>query len=66
MNIVYIGVPYQKRRTEGQIKANKALANKWTDNVFQVKCYLKKRMPNMTNSEMDKTFGIPDDFDNIQ
>lgn len=39
-------------------------ANRWTDNVFTVKSWAKKKF-GFENKQIDKTFGIPEDFDYI-
>ncbi|XP_075054673.1 meiotic nuclear division protein 1 homolog isoform X2 [Mixophyes fleayi] len=48
-------------------KANKVAkdaANRWTDNIFSVKSWAKKKF-GFEESKIDKTFGIPEDFDYI-
>ncbi|XP_032875693.1 meiotic nuclear division protein 1 homolog isoform X1 [Amblyraja radiata] len=39
-------------------------ANRWTDNVFTVKSWAKKKF-GFEQKQIDKTFGIPEDFDYI-
>lgn len=38
--------------------------NRWTDNVFAVKCWCRNKF-NYEDSVLDKQFGIPSDFDYI-
>jgi hypothetical protein len=40
-------------------------ANRWTDNIFICKEWLKKRLVSVTESEINENFGIPEDMDNI-
>uniref|UniRef100_A0A4W3HWP0 Meiotic nuclear division protein 1 homolog n=1 Tax=Callorhinchus milii TaxID=7868 RepID=A0A4W3HWP0_CALMI len=46
-------------------KIAKDAANRWTDNVFAVKSWAKKKF-GFEQNRIDKTFGIPDDFDYIE
>ncbi|XP_078269002.1 meiotic nuclear division protein 1 homolog isoform X1 [Rhinoraja longicauda] len=45
-------------------KIAKDAANRWTDNVFTVKSWAKKKF-GFEQKQIDKTFGIPEDFDYI-
>uniref|UniRef100_A0A671K7A7 Meiotic nuclear divisions 1 homolog (S. cerevisiae) n=1 Tax=Sinocyclocheilus anshuiensis TaxID=1608454 RepID=A0A671K7A7_9TELE len=48
-------------------KANitaKEAVSRWTDNVFAIKSWAKKKF-GLENSSLDKAFGIPEDFDYI-
>ncbi|XP_051764148.1 meiotic nuclear division protein 1 homolog [Ctenopharyngodon idella] len=48
-------------------KANitaKEAVSRWTDNVFSIKSWAKKKF-GFENSRLDKAFGIPEDFDYI-
>ncbi|XP_018935334.1 meiotic nuclear division protein 1 homolog isoform X2 [Cyprinus carpio] len=48
-------------------KANitaKEAVSRWTDNVFAIKSWAKKKF-GFENSSLDKAFGIPEDFDYI-
>ncbi|MEE6461228.1 hypothetical protein FKM82_001236 [Ascaphus truei] len=45
-------------------KVAKEAANRWTDNIFAVKSWAKKKF-GFEESKIDKTFGIPEDFDYI-
>lgn len=40
-------------------------ANRWTDNVFSIKSWCKKKL-NCEDSMLDKQFGIPGDFDYLE
>ncbi|KAJ6668733.1 hypothetical protein lerEdw1_012216 [Lerista edwardsae] len=45
-------------------KVAKEAANRWTDNIFVVKSWAKRKF-GFEGSKIDKTFGIPEDFDYI-
>ncbi|XP_041075442.1 meiotic nuclear division protein 1 homolog isoform X3 [Polyodon spathula] len=45
-------------------KIAKDAANRWTDNVFAIKGWAKRKF-GFEESRIDKTFGIPEDFDYI-
>ncbi|XP_048775211.2 meiotic nuclear division protein 1 homolog [Ostrea edulis] len=43
----------------------KEAANRWTDNVFSIKSWIKNKFQ-FEESVIDKQFGIPDDFDYVE
>ncbi|KAL8207172.1 UNVERIFIED_CONTAM: Meiotic nuclear division protein 1 [Gekko kuhli] len=45
-------------------KVAKEAANRWTDNIFSVKSWAKRKF-GFEESKINKTFGIPEDFDYI-
>ncbi|XP_006004923.1 meiotic nuclear division protein 1 homolog [Latimeria chalumnae] len=45
-------------------KAAKEATNRWTDNVFAIKSWAKRKF-GFEENRIDKTFGIPEDFDYI-
>uniref|UniRef100_A0A2K6SWA3 Meiotic nuclear division protein 1 homolog n=1 Tax=Saimiri boliviensis boliviensis TaxID=39432 RepID=A0A2K6SWA3_SAIBB len=45
-------------------KVAKEAANRWTDNIFAIKSWAKRKF-GFEESKIDKTFGIPKDFDYI-
>ncbi|XP_072477392.1 meiotic nuclear division protein 1 homolog isoform X1 [Notamacropus eugenii] len=45
-------------------KVAKDAANRWTDNIFAIKSWAKKKF-GFEESKIDKNFGIPEDFDYI-
>ncbi|CAI5784227.1 meiotic nuclear division protein 1 homolog isoform X1 [Podarcis muralis] len=45
-------------------KVAKEAANRWTDNIFAAKSWAKRKFA-FEESKIDKTFGIPEDFDYI-
>ncbi|XP_001375880.2 meiotic nuclear division protein 1 homolog isoform X1 [Monodelphis domestica] len=45
-------------------KVAKEAANRWTDNIFAIKSWAKKKF-GFEESKIDKNFGIPEDFDYI-
>lgn len=40
-------------------------ANRWTDNVFAIKSWCSKKF-NIQGRDIDKQFGIPEEFDYIE
>ncbi|XP_031354721.1 meiotic nuclear division protein 1 homolog isoform X2 [Photinus pyralis] len=56
--------PITLRRMQEQTTKLKEAANRWTDNVFNVKSWCKRKF-NMEDQELDKQFGIPADFDYV-
>ncbi|XP_036597810.1 meiotic nuclear division protein 1 homolog [Trichosurus vulpecula] len=45
-------------------KVAKDAANRWTDNIFAIKSWAKRKF-GFEESKIDKNFGIPEDFDYI-
>ncbi|NWU59782.1 MND1 protein, partial [Dromas ardeola] len=45
-------------------KVAKEAANRWTDNIFSIKSWAKRKF-GFEESRIDKSFGIPEDFDYI-
>uniref|UniRef100_A0A2K5RSD3 Meiotic nuclear division protein 1 homolog n=1 Tax=Cebus imitator TaxID=2715852 RepID=A0A2K5RSD3_CEBIM len=45
-------------------KVAKEAANRWTDNIFAIKSWAKRKF-GFEKNKIDKTFGIPEDFDYI-
>lgn len=43
----------------------KEAVTRWTDNVFAVKYWCKNRF-NVAEKDIDKAFGIPEDFDYVE
>uniref|UniRef100_A0A8C4RCY7 Meiotic nuclear division protein 1 homolog n=1 Tax=Eptatretus burgeri TaxID=7764 RepID=A0A8C4RCY7_EPTBU len=43
----------------------KDAANRWTDNVFSIKCWARDKF-GFEDNQIDKTFSIPDDLDYIE
>lgn len=48
-----------------QTKQAKEAANRWTDNIFSTKSWIKSKF-SFEESVIDKQFGIPSDFDYIE
>jgi len=40
--------------------------NRWTDNIFSLQDWIKKKFPNISQEMFNKQFGIPEDLDYIQ
>lgn len=40
-------------------------ANRWTDNVFTIKSWCERKF-GLEKKMIDKSFGIPEDFDNVE
>lgn len=49
---------------ESEISTAKDAANRWTDNVFSLKSWIKKKFP-VDENQINKQFGIPEDLDYI-
>ncbi|ELK25356.1 Meiotic nuclear division protein 1 like protein [Myotis davidii] len=45
-------------------KVAKDAANRWTDNIFAIKSWAKRKF-GLEENKIDKNFGIPEDFDYI-
>ncbi|NXQ83138.1 MND1 protein, partial [Nyctibius grandis] len=45
-------------------KVAKEAANRWTDNIFSIKSWAKRKF-GFEESRIDKSFGIPEDLDYI-
>jgi hypothetical protein len=45
-------------------KVAKEAANRWTDNIFAIKSWAKRKF-GFEENKTDKTFGIPEDFDYV-
>ncbi|KAK5641889.1 hypothetical protein RI129_010436 [Pyrocoelia pectoralis] len=56
--------PFVLRKMQGQSKKLQEAANRWTDNVFSVKSWCKKKF-NVEDQVIDKQFGIPTEFDYV-
>uniref|UniRef100_A0A8C4RBL2 Meiotic nuclear division protein 1 homolog n=1 Tax=Eptatretus burgeri TaxID=7764 RepID=A0A8C4RBL2_EPTBU len=50
---------------ENQNIVAKDAANRWTDNVFSIKCWARDKF-GFEDNQIDKTFSIPDDLDYIE
>jgi len=50
---------------QSEISSTKDSANKWTDNLFVLKSWIKKKFP-IEESQIDKQFEIPEDLDYIE
>ncbi|XP_074643159.1 meiotic nuclear division protein 1 homolog [Tubulanus polymorphus] len=48
-----------------EILTAKEAANRWTDNVFSIKSWIKKKF-SFEESVIDKQFGIPEEFDYVE
>uniref|UniRef100_A0A803Y1R7 Meiotic nuclear division protein 1 homolog n=2 Tax=Meleagris gallopavo TaxID=9103 RepID=A0A803Y1R7_MELGA len=59
---------WQMRSCSGTIgqtsKVAKEAVNRWTDNIFAIKSWAKRKF-GFEESRIDKSFGIPEDFDYI-
>merc|ERR1712240_165385 len=40
--------------------------NRWTDNIFSIQEWVKKKFPSIDQSGFSKQFGIPDDLDYME
>jgi len=41
-------------------------ANRWTDNLFSIQEWVKKKFPSVDQTEFSKQFGIPEDLDYVE
>ncbi|XP_023320790.1 meiotic nuclear division protein 1 homolog [Eurytemora carolleeae] len=51
-----------------EVESKKALesVNRWTDNIFSLQEWIKKKFPSISQAEFNKQFNIPEDLDYIQ
>lgn len=56
--------PVVIKEMENSIMTCVEAINRWTDNAFNCKSYMVKKL-NMISKDADKTIGITEDFDNI-
>jgi len=40
--------------------------NRWTDNIFSIQGWIKKKFPSVDQAALSKQFGIPDDLDYLE
>jgi len=40
--------------------------NRWTDNIFSIQEWVKRKFPSVDQSGLSKQFGIPDDLDYME
>jgi len=57
--------PELLEKIASEIEESKEAANKWTDNLFQLKSWIKKKFP-IDEKQIDKQFGIPEDLDYVE
>uniref|UniRef100_A0ACB8E7X6 Uncharacterized protein n=1 Tax=Sphaerodactylus townsendi TaxID=933632 RepID=A0ACB8E7X6_9SAUR len=57
-------IPHVKCPMRQANKVAKEAANRWTDNIFSVKSWAKRKF-GFEDSKINKTFGIPEDFDYV-
>eukprot|EP00041_Stephanoeca_diplocostata_P026534 m.717747 g.717747 ORF g.717747 m.717747 type:complete len:206 (-) comp22988_c0_seq9:2176-2793(-) len=55
--------PEVLKAKQEKVRVAQDAANRWTDNVFAIKSYCKKKFGNFDDEQLDKAFGIPADFD---
>jgi len=41
-------------------------ANRWTDNVFAIHSWIKRKFPSISVTDLNKQFGIPEDLDYME
>ena len=47
-------------------KLAKDCANRWTDNLFEVKSWISDKNPNLTGSELEQQFPVLKNLDNLE
>lgn len=57
--------PAKLKRLEQGVATCRDAANRWTDNIFVVMGYYRKRGMEVKTGEMLKHFGLPEDMDEI-
>ncbi|XP_034244349.1 meiotic nuclear division protein 1 homolog [Thrips palmi] len=57
--------PEALEKMKKEIKIAKEAANRWTDNIFSTKSWIKNRLSSMDDDVLDKRYGIPSDMDYI-
>lgn len=57
--------PKKVESLQKQEKEAKDAANRWTDNLFELKDWVKDKNPNFTNSDLEAQFPVLKNLDNI-
>lgn len=55
--------PEALEKMKKEIKIAKEAANRWTDNIFTTKAWIKNRVSSVDDDALDKRYGIPADLD---
>lgn len=58
--------PKKVEELQKQVKVAKDAANRWTDNLFELKDWVCNKNPNFTSNDLEKQFPILKDLDNIE
>lgn len=53
-------------KMKDEIAAAVESANRWTDNVFAIHSWIKRKFPSISVNDLNKQFGIPEDLDYIE
>merc|ERR1712241_666390 len=40
--------------------------NRWTDNIYSIQSWIRKKFPSVEQSAFNKQFGVPEDLDYIE
>ena len=57
--------PRKVEELQKQQKISKEAANRWTDNIFEVKSWVQEHNPNFSSSDLEQQFPILKNLDNI-
>lgn len=49
-----------------ELEAGREGANRWTDNLYSLQSWIGKKFPNISVSDLNKQFGIPEDLDYVE
>ncbi|CAI2379057.1 unnamed protein product [Moneuplotes crassus] len=58
--------PKKVKEVQDRAKVAKEAANRWTDNIFEIRSWILKKNPNFSGSDLEKQFPILKDLDNIE
>ena len=53
-------------KMKDEIAAAVESANRWTDNIFAIHSWIKRKFPSISVKDLNKQFGIPEDLDYIE
>lgn len=54
------------QRLKKEVKMGVEGANRWTDNIFSLHCWVRKKFPAIQIEDLNKQFGIPEDLDYVE
>nr|ACO15174.1 Meiotic nuclear division protein 1 homolog [Caligus clemensi] len=48
-----------------ETQMSKMAANRWTDNIYSIQSWIRRKFPNINAGDFNKQFGIPSDIDYV-